>query len=174
VTVEVHQASSTDLAAAVVSGELDASFIGLPDRELRGLRLSVIADLEMQFACHRDHPLAARASVDLRTVAGEVFAEVPPSWGVRIANDRAFAAAGLTRTVTYEINDLATVVDFVANGIAVTIMSPVSAVEDARVVFVPIRRHAPRFRVSLATADARPVSPATRRFVEIASEHART
>jgi DNA-binding transcriptional LysR family regulator len=169
VNFEVRQGASADQAEAVRQGELDLAFVALPDRRLPGLDLTPLVDPEMCFACHVDHRLAQRSAVTLEQVADEPFADLPPAWGVRIANDRAFAAAGVQRTIAYEINDVATVVDFVRHGVAVAIMARAQAVPDPGIAFVAIRRHAPRFRVALVAPTGRRASPAARAFAAMAS-----
>jgi DNA-binding transcriptional LysR family regulator len=174
VTVEVRQGASATQVEQVRAGELDLSFVGLPDARMPGLTMTPIADPEMQLACHPGHRLAGRRTVELGALAGEAFADLPPDWGVRIANDRAFAAAGAHRTIAYEINDVATVVDFVRHGLAVAIMAPVAAASDAGIAFVPIRHHAPRFTMSLVAPAGERLSPAARAFVEVARRTAAT
>jgi DNA-binding transcriptional LysR family regulator len=174
VTVEVQQGASVAQVEAVRAGELDLSFVGLPDTRLPGLTMTTVADPEMQFACHPAHRLAGRRSVELGMLGDEAFADLPPDWGVRVANDRAFAAARAHRTIAYEINDVATVADFVHHGIAVAIMAPVTAAPDAGIAFVPIRHHAPRFTMSLVAPAGERLSPAARAFTEIARRTAAT
>jgi DNA-binding transcriptional LysR family regulator len=171
VDVEVRQGGSADQAERVRAGELDLAFVGLPDPELPGLALTVLAEDRLMLACAVGHRLAGRARVDLKTLAGEPFCDLPPSWGIRIANDRAFAAAGLPYAVDYEINDVATVADFVRHGLAITITSPIMLPPGDGVTLVPIRRTAPRFVVSIAMPAARRPSPAARAFVTMAQRH---
>jgi DNA-binding transcriptional LysR family regulator len=172
VEVEVRQGGSADQAERVRAGELDCTFLGLPDRELRGLDLTVLTEHDLRFACHPGHRFAGRAAIDLKDLADEPFCDLPPAWGIRIANDRAFAAAGLSHEITYEINDVATIADFVAHGLAVTITTPLMLAPAVPIALVPIRRHAPHWTVSIATPAARPASPATRAFVTMARQHA--
>jgi DNA-binding transcriptional LysR family regulator len=174
VTVTARQGGSAEQAERVRAGELDVAFVGLPDATLPGLTLEVITEPPLRFVCARDHPLARRRAVSLHDLQDEAFAELPPTWGIRIANDRAFAAAGVPRTIAYEINDVATVVDFVRSGLAVAIASPAQVrTPDPGITFIPIRRHAPRFIISLATPEGRRASPATRAFVAMALQTAR-
>jgi DNA-binding transcriptional LysR family regulator len=126
----------------------------------------------MLLACHPAHRLAGRRSVTLEEVAAEPFCDLPPTWGIRIANDRAFAAAGLAHPLAYEINDLATVADFVAHDLAVTITVRMMVAPGRDIAFVPIRRGAPRFAVSIALPAERPAGPAARAFVALARRHA--
>jgi DNA-binding transcriptional LysR family regulator len=165
VVFEVRQAPSADQAAAVRGGDLDLAFVALPDRRLPGLDLAVLVDQPIAFVCHRDHPLAGVPDVTLKALAAEPFAELPPGWGVRIANDRAFASAGVDRAVAYEINDVATVTDFVRHGLATALLPPAMVAPAPELAFVPIRRGGPRFVVSLAAPADRTPSAAARAFV---------
>jgi DNA-binding transcriptional LysR family regulator len=174
VTVTVRQGGSADQAERVRTGELDVAIVGLPDGRLPGLELTRLAEPPLRFGCHASHRLAGRASVTLDELADEPFADLPPAWGIRIANERSFAAAGAHRTVAYEINDVATVVDFVRSGLAVAIMSPAQMRPDPEIALVPIRHHAPRFIISIATPEGRRASPATRAFVAMAARVAAT
>ena len=174
VTIEVGQGGSARQADAVREGELDLAFVGLPQHALPGLRMTPLMRAEMHLACHPEHRLAARTSVELGALQEEPFADMPPEWGMRIATDRAFAAAGLRRRIAYEINDLVTVADFVRHGLAVAILAPVTFDPDPRIAFVPIRHHAPDFVVSLVEPAHRPGSPAARAFAAAALTHAAT
>ena len=172
VAIEVRQGGSASQADAVREGELDLAFVGLPQASLPGLTLTPLSRAEMQVACHPEHPLASRASIDLVALQDEPFADMPSEWGVRIANDRAFAAAGAQRTIAYEINDLVTVADFARHGLAIAILAPEMFRHDSRIAFVPIRRHAPAFVISLAEPANRPPSPAARAFAATAVTYA--
>ncbi|MDO9407449.1 LysR family transcriptional regulator [Patulibacter sp.] len=168
VTFDLRQGGSELQAEAVRSGELDLAFVGLPDVELPGLTTTVLARDTMVLACHRDHRLAGRSAVELDELGDEPFVELPSTWGVRIANDRAFAAAGVTRTVAHEINDLGTAVDFVRHGLALAVVPPLF-VADPAIVTVPIGRHAPGFVVSLVLPAGRPPGAAARAFAATAA-----
>jgi DNA-binding transcriptional LysR family regulator len=150
-----HVGGSVHMAEQVRIGRLDLAFVSLPDRRPAGLTLTRISREEMRLACPKDHPLAARAEVELAALANEPFAEFPQGWGTRMATDRAFAAAGVSRTIVYEVNDVASVVEFVGNGLAVAVIAPSLIVEGDDVALVPIRRHAPQFEISLAVASTR-------------------
>jgi DNA-binding transcriptional LysR family regulator len=82
-----------------------------------------------------------------------------------MAVDRSFAAAGITRTITYEVNDGATMVEFIRNGLAVGLL-PRSLVETGDIAFVPIRDHPPHFETAIAIPASRVLSAATRAMLE--------
>lgn len=166
VTVRVrHGGGSMQMAAQVREGLLDLAFVSLQG-EVAGVELTPLNTQPMHLACAADHPLAGRAKVELRELAAEPFADLPPLWGTRIANDRAFAAAGVERTVAYEINDTSTLVEFVRHGLAVTLM-PASLIGEASgVAQVPIGRHAPTFQVAIAAPARRRLSASARALLD--------
>lgn len=171
VDFDLRQGGSETQCEAVRAGELDLAFVGLPDARLRGLSTTVLSGDSMALACHRDHPLAGRSSLALTELADEPFVDLPPTWGIRVANDRAFAAAGVARTVAHEINDLGTTVDFVRHGLAVAIMPPALVAEPA-IASVPIDGDPLRFVISLAAPAGRPPSAAARAFAAVADRFA--
>jgi DNA-binding transcriptional LysR family regulator len=68
-----------------------------------------------------------------------------------MAIDRAFAAAGARRTVSFEVNDTASIIEFIRHGLAIGLL-PASFVEGLNgIVVVPIRHHVPRFAVAVAS-----------------------
>jgi DNA-binding transcriptional LysR family regulator len=70
---------------------------------------------------------------------------------VRIAADRAFAEAGITRRIAFELNDVPTLLDLVANGLGIALVPRWVATNQRPVALVPLRERAPRWEVSLVT-----------------------
>ncbi|NMH80848.1 LysR family transcriptional regulator [Pseudonocardia xinjiangensis] len=156
VTVEVrHAGGSPGNAEQVRDGRLDLAFVSLPDERMPGLAVTPLTREPMLLAVSPEHPLSGRRSVELAALSGEVFVDFPAGWGMREANDRAFAAAAVQRTVAYDINDAATVLDFVGHGLAAGMITA-SAVEGRRdIVLVPVRHHVPHFETAVAVAAGR-------------------
>lgn len=167
--VEVHVShvgGSVLMADQVRTGRLDLAFVSLPERRPSGLTLTRISREQMQIACPKGHPLATRAEVDLEALADEPFIEFPEGWGTRMATDRAFAAAGVRRTIVYEVNDVASVIEFIANGLAVALIAPSLLIAGDEVALVPVRRHAPHFEISVAVASTRRPSAVLAAFLK--------
>jgi DNA-binding transcriptional LysR family regulator len=155
-----HGGGSRELVDAVRAGTLDlgfASLLGYPD----GIDATLLSQETIAVACHTEHPFVDGGTVELSALTGESVADLPPPWGVRIANDLAFGAAGVPRRIAYEINDVSTLIEFVRTGLAVALL-PASLLGDADgIVTVPLRRHAPLFEVSIVTPAGRRLSAAT-------------
>jgi DNA-binding transcriptional LysR family regulator len=160
-----HTGGSVLMAEEVLAGRLDLAFLSLPERPPAGLTLTRLSREQMQIACPKDHPLATRAEVDLAAVADEPFIEFPEGWGTRMSTDRAFAAAGVRRTIVYEVNDVASVIEFVSSGLAVALISPSLVIAGDEVDLVPVRRHAPYFEISVAVASNRRPSAVLQAFL---------
>jgi DNA-binding transcriptional LysR family regulator len=171
VEVQIRQGGSLEMATKVRDGELDLAFVALPDQQFPGLELVPLASEPIMLAVAADHPLAARPRVELSALTAETIIDFPDGWGIRMANDRAFAAAGVTRHIAYEVNDTGSVIGFVRHGLAIGLL-PASLFEDASgVVFVPIRGRAPRFLTAIATPSNRRPTAASRALLQTLQVH---
>ena len=168
-----HAGGSTEMAQQVREGRLDLAFVALPGRgSTPGVELTRLAREPIVLAVPAGHPLAKHADIDLAALRDETLVDLPAGWGIRMAVDRSFAAAGVTRTITYEVNDTATMVEFIRNGLAIG-MLPTSLVDTtADIAFVPIRDHPPEFRTAIATPSNRRLSAATKAMLETIKHHA--
>jgi DNA-binding transcriptional LysR family regulator len=165
IEVALEIAASTTNAEHVRRGRLDIAFVGLAPGALPDLDVTPLLTEEMQLVVPPDHPLAARGSVALEELSREPFADGPPGWGTRIAIERAFAVAGVRRSVQYEVADLSLTVDFVRYGLAVAIVPPTWA-DTEGLAMVPLRPPVPEFTISIAAPADRELGAAARVLLE--------
>jgi DNA-binding transcriptional LysR family regulator len=155
---------SADLAREVASGGLDLALLSLPGEAPAGLAMRQLAHEPMALICGTKHALADRESVSLGELAGETFVDFPIGWGTRAVVDRAFAAAGIDRQVSFEVADYGTAAGLVGNGLGVAFV-PASAARElggvARVAVDP----ALDWRILVATSATRRASAAARAFL---------
>ena len=118
---------SADLAREVASGGLDLALLSLPGDPPAGLD-GAAAGARADGADLRPEPPAGRPGhrAAPRASAGETFVDFPVGWGTRAIVDRAFAAAGIDRQVSFEVADYATAAALVGNGLGVAFV-PASA-----------------------------------------------
>jgi DNA-binding transcriptional LysR family regulator len=175
--VEVHirhnAGGSSQLAANVREGRLDLAFVALPNQDIPGVELTPLAREPIMVAVPATHPLAKRRTLALAAVAEEALVEFPEGWGIRMANDRVFAAEGLTRTIAYEVNDTASVIEFVRHGLALGMLpaSLIDRTDDVRLI--PIRGRAPEFLTAIATPSNRRLTAAARALLDTITTHIR-
>jgi DNA-binding transcriptional LysR family regulator len=156
---------SREMGREVIEGHMDLAFVALPDGSPPGLELIPLASEPIMLAVPSAHPLATSADIELSALCDETLVDLAAGWGIRMAVDRSFAAAGVTRTIAYEVNDGATMVEFIRNGLAVGLL-PQSLVETGDIAFVPIRDHPPHFETAIAIPATRRLSAATRAMLE--------
>jgi DNA-binding transcriptional LysR family regulator len=161
IEVALEIGATTTNAERVRRGTLDLAIVGLAAGSMPELELTPLLSEEMRLVVPPGHPLAERASVALQELGRETFVDGPPEWGTRIANERAFAVAGVRRSVQYEVADLSLSVDFVRYGLAVAVVPPTWADAEG-VVMVPLRPPAPEFTISIAAPRDRELGAAAR------------
>lgn len=167
VALRLRQAGAAVLVDEVRSGALDLAFAAVPGRGLRDLEAKMLADEPMLVACARSHPLADRERVRLRDLREESFVEFPPDWGVRIAVDQAFASAGITRQVAFELNDVRMLLELVVNGLGVSIVPRWVSTYGLPVALLPLQGRAPRWQLTLITPGHDRTGAAARALIEM-------
>jgi DNA-binding transcriptional LysR family regulator len=174
VEVQIRQGGSLEMTRKVREGELDLAFVALPDQSFPGVELAPLASEPIVLAVAAAHPFAGRSRVDLAALADETIVDFPDGWGIRMANDRAFAAAGVTRRVAYEVGDTGSVVGFIRYGLAIGLL-PASFFDDPEgIVFVPIRGPASQFLTAIASPSNRRPTAAARAFLQTLQRHSAT
>ena len=108
VQVRLRQAAagSAGLAREVLSGALDLAVLSLTGQPPAGLTAWPVSEEPLLVVCQPGHPFASRHPVTLGRLAEEPFIDFPPGWGNRAVVDRAFAAAGRERQVSFEVGRL--------------------------------------------------------------------
>jgi DNA-binding transcriptional LysR family regulator len=160
-----HVGGSRSLAKSVRDGDLDLGILSLPGG-FPGLSLTELGSERMLLACASAHPLAGRGSVRIVEIADEPFVDGPQDWGLRLASDQLFARAGLERTLRFEVNDSLSIVEFVAEGLAVALLPPSLIMHVPGVQMIPLEGEAPMFRTLLASPTGRRAPAAVQAFAQ--------
>jgi DNA-binding transcriptional LysR family regulator len=169
-----HAGGSSTMANQVREGRLDLAFVALPGRSWPGVTLTPLGSEPIALLVPTGHPMAKRSGVELADLADEALVDLPSGWGTRMAIDRAFAAAGAQRTVSFEVNDTASMIEFIRHGLAIGLL-PASFVHGLDgIVVVPIRHHVPQFTVAVASPSDRRLSAAALALLEAIQQHIST
>ncbi|MBV9382720.1 MAG: LysR family transcriptional regulator [Streptosporangiaceae bacterium] len=165
VRLRLMPGGSAELAREVISGGLDLALLSIPGETPAGLALRPLAREPLVLISHPGHPLAGQSGVSLERLVAEPFIDFPPGWGTRAIVDRAFAAAGLDRQVSFEAADYATAFGLVRNNLGVafipsSIAGTLEGVSQAETSPGPLI-----WRISVATPAARRLPAAARAFL---------
>jgi DNA-binding transcriptional LysR family regulator len=166
IEVALEIGATTTNAERVRRGALDLAIVGLAAGAAPELELTPLLTEEMRLVVPPGHALAGREAVGLEELGRETFVDGPPEWGTRIANERAFAIAGVRRTVAYEVADLSLTVDFVRYGLAIAVVPPTWAGSEG-VEMVPLRPP-PEFTISIAAPRDRELGAAAQVLFDLA------
>lgn len=118
---ELIQGSRADCLSAVESGRADAAFIAVvPDSLL--LRTQHIYTEELMLAVPHGHRLAERKSITAGDFAGEGLIAMRHGLGLRSTTDSLFDRWGINPPVSFEGQEISTVLGLVAAGLGVAVV----------------------------------------------------
>ncbi len=161
-------AGSADHIDRVREGILDLAVV-ITIGSLSGISLHALLNEQVLLACPPEHPLSGQPAVDLAEVVDEPVIDFPLGWGVRSAVDRAFSAAGLLqRRTTFQMNDMATMLELVRLGMGIAFVPGSVAGQATDLHFLRVRRHPPSYQIALAAPRARAITPVAEQFLHIA------
>ncbi|WP_050182904.1 LysR family transcriptional regulator [Domibacillus robiginosus] len=118
-----------------------------------------------------DHPLSRHESVTLQEIAKETFVLLEKGNGIRGITDRLFDEAGISPEITFEGEEIHTIVAFVAAGLGVTLIPEFKGIDWTRVSRIRIRSSNVQRAIGLASVKGRYVSPAAKRFQRFVTDY---
>lgn len=172
VQIRFARAGSAGLAQQLRDGSLDVALLVFPDGPPADLHTRLVAAFPLLLLVPADHPLAGRESVSLAELAGMSFVDGPPGYGNRAVVDRAFAAAGVRRTVALEVADIATTATHIRNGLGIGFLSRfiLDEIGSDGLATLRISDYDLSWRLYVAMSAARPPSAATRAVFSLIEE----
>ena len=169
VEIAIGDTGSRHMAEQVRAGELDIAFVGLfPEQLPPELTHRILTDEPLVAAIPGSHPLT-EAPADLATLAAEsAFIEMRAESGLRHQVDAAFARAGVTRRIAFELSTSDAVVRFVALGFGPALVPRSAATarpDDVTIMALadPVARHP----ISLVHRHPEPTAPSARAFLAL-------
>lgn len=145
VRISLCVGASEELTEQVREGALEVAFLGLPaTARPEGVDAFELARDRLVAVVAPDHPLAQEAAVDLRGLSSEVFVDLPAKTAGRVQSDQAFAAAGLSRDVAFEVTNADFLARLVGQGLGIALLpsayaSQLTGVTPVKVTDAPAR-----------------------------------
>ncbi|MFD4178678.1 MULTISPECIES: LysR family transcriptional regulator [Streptomyces] len=164
--VSLSVGASEDLVEQVRKGEIEVAFLGIPvTARPRGVHARELARERLIAVVSPAHPLAGESSVDLRRLASEVFVDLPAKTAGRAQSDLAFAAAGLTREVAFEVTNADYLARLVGAGLGVALLPPAYVAGLAGVTTIEVTDAPARVEYVVWGRESR--TPAAAAFLEL-------
>ncbi|MFH9133911.1 LysR family transcriptional regulator [Streptomyces sp. NPDC017524] len=164
--VSLSVGASEDLVEQVRRSEIEVAFLGVPVTvRPRGVQARELARERLIAVVSPAHPLAGESSVDLRRLSSEVFVDLPAKTAGRAQSDLAFAAAGLTREVAFEVTNADYLARLVAAGLGVALLPPAYVAGLAGVTTIEVTDAPTRVEYVIWGRESR--TPAAAAFLEL-------
>jgi DNA-binding transcriptional LysR family regulator len=109
----VKEAGSSEIAAAVVGGDLELGILTLPLAD-RDLETEVLTSDEIVLVARSDHPLAARETLEVGDLEGLPFVAFEPGTAIRHHIDTALHGADVHVDVVMELRSIPTILRMVS------------------------------------------------------------
>lgn len=169
VDIRMYVAMSEKLLEDVQHLRTDVAFVGLWPGDKAALRLPhrLLADEPLVALVSPSHAFASRTTVTLAELAQVPLVDFFASAGARRQTDNAFADAGITRHVSFEIDHIEWLESIVRRSLAAGIVPLSHAQHAADLISVAID-HAPRRQVFCVWQNT--LTAAAARFLEFAQE----
>jgi len=165
IQVRPSAGGSVALVEELKRGGLDIAFVSLMDTPA-GVTTTELGVEDLHLVGRPELLPARRARIELSDLANATFVDFPAGWGVRVAVDRAFAAAGVSRRVTIEVADVNTSLGLLGAGLGVALLPRSLLQGDDR---LQTRRLASPFswRVVMAVLRDQPTRATARAFMDL-------
>lgn len=172
VTLVVHEGLQSSIRQEVLNGVLDFG-IGFMRQPIDELLIETLYDGFFQVAFHKDHPFAARASIPLRDLEGEVLVSMPPAANPRLIFDGAAASAGFRLDHAITVNTYSTLYALLSAraGVAILPDPGVPEPDDPLLLSRPIDEPRVPSRFSLYSLKSRAMTPAALALKQLVVEH---
>jgi len=123
VRISLRVGGSDELVEQVKQGLIEVAFLGLPTTaQPHGVNSHELARDRLVAVVAPDHPLARESTVSLRRLSAEVFVDLPAKTAGRAQSDQAFAAAGLSRDVAFEVTNADFMARLVREGLGIALL----------------------------------------------------
>jgi DNA-binding transcriptional LysR family regulator len=166
VRIGLRQSRSEELVEQVTRGSVDVAFLGLPTTaHPQGVESRELARDRLIAVLAPDHPLAGEPAVDLRRLSSEVFVDLPAGTAGRAESDEAFAAAGLTREVAFEVTTAFLIARLVEQGLGIAMLPSTYAPQLTGVTTVEVTDAPVRVEHVIWSRDGR--TPAATAFLDV-------
>ncbi len=170
VELTVREQSSEELAEMLRADELDLAFLSVTERiESHGLGLQQLVSEELVVLLPLDHPLAGRAKVRMRELAGEQFISYREGSRLRELLSAAGEQAGFVPQIKLESNESQRIRRLISRGMGVAVLPRSDADEPgARVAVATLIEPSLRRDITLAWRADRRHTPGVDEFLELA------
>ncbi|MBE9639811.1 LysR family transcriptional regulator [Salipiger mangrovisoli] len=125
VEIHVRETRPGDLTSELKRGSVDVAFMPHYGVSHPGLDVQPLLDAKLVVAASLDHELANKRAVSAGDLLQERFVDVSVRWELRKLVDQVFLSHGMRRKSSFEVEDVAVLLEFVERGLGLAMVPEV-------------------------------------------------
>jgi DNA-binding transcriptional LysR family regulator len=165
VNFKMFQNSPNAILDQLEAGEVDFCLSAMTEQR-RGIEWVHLWDEEIFVFVSSAHPLANRESVSINELAGYEFVTLKQGLSIRTVFDQIFKASGIEPDITFEGEEVVTVLGFVSANLGITLLPRIEGLSMENLKQLTIIEPVFQRNIGLAWNKERYLSPAAKRFQE--------
>lgn len=169
--VTIHSGAASTVNTWISSGLCELGLAVLYDEDPPGIDVVVLLSMDCVCILPKQHRLAQKKQIHAVDLDGEDFVSFPLGSGPRERIDRILVASGIKPKTALESDLGASVCSLVADGMGVSVINPLAALEEQRYLDIEVRPFKPAVTVRLGIMQA-PGAPHSRLMAAF-TEHVR-
>lgn len=173
--IDAREDFRANLVRGVVEGDLDLAIVPLPVKEHR-ISVEPLMREPLLLVVGKDHPIAARAEINLNDVAGESFASLGDASALAAQIRTFFGDQKLQPRIGFHCAQIATLKLWVAAGLGISILPQLARLPADRetLTYLRLSGTAPTRELAIIRHLQRYQSRGAEQFISVLREHVRT
>lgn len=173
--IDAREDFRANLVRGVVEGDLDLAIVPLPVKEHR-ISVEPLMTEPLLLVVRKDHPIAARAEINLNDVAGESFASLGDASALATQIRSFFGDQKLQPRIGFHCAQIATLKLWVAAGLGISILPQLARLPADRetLTYLRLSGTAPTRELAIIRHLQRYQSRGAEQFISVLREHVRT
>ncbi|OLN22052.1 LysR family transcriptional regulator [Domibacillus antri] len=163
VTFQLFQGAGEVNVKKVQTGEADMCLTA-PPFERADINWTIVREEKLYLTVPLNHPFANRAAISFKEASSKPFICFKKGFGIRFLFDEICSTLNVDPEITFEGEEVTTVVGFVAAGLGIAMLPRTEEIEDEPVHFLEINDMNATRKVALGTKKDVPLSPAAHQF----------
>lgn len=166
----LHQNNTEVLINQLFSGEIGLC-MSYPDESLEGVNWTRLWSEELYVIVPSDHRLAGCSTIDLKEIEDERLISYKEGYGTRKIIDEFLKKAGISPKITFESDEVHTVIGFVAAGLGIGMIPDSGGIYPKEISVLHVNSPECRRDIGIACLKGRYMPPPELRFLEYVKEH---
>lgn len=160
---QLHQNSTNILLNQLISGEIDLCMTS-PTENMQQMKWTHLWSEELFVIVPAGHHLAGLKKIDLEQIADEPLISFKKGYGIRRITDDLLQKAGLTPRITFEGEEVHTVIGLVAAGLGVAFIPDTKGMHRKEISILHIKSPGCKRDIGIARVNERYMPPSAIRF----------